>query len=53
MSVIRHYFNHEMYNFIRVVIYSFASFPSILNVMFRLPLLMIVYVQLIWSVVLC
>jgi len=30
MSVTRHYFNHEyLYNFIRVVVYSFASFQLI------------------------
>jgi len=29
MSVTQHYFNHEkLYNFIRVVVYSFVSFPS-------------------------
>jgi len=40
MSVIQHYFNHEYW---------------LLNVMFmfRPPLLMIVYVQIFWSVVLC
>jgi len=28
MLVTQRYFNHRLYNFIRVVIYSFASFPS-------------------------
>jgi len=29
MSVTQNYYNHEyFYNFIRVVVYSFASFPS-------------------------
>jgi len=55
MSVTLHYCTTNVFNLIRVVVYSFFIVSKKLNVMFmfRPPQLMIVYMHLFWSAVLC